>query len=367
MINQKLLEEATHKFKTSNDDMVIGSPGYIQDFITECYVRYDPSKRGNTLQKFIIHEMSEHAFGVPATWDRGDFSVGQFKQISYNDRLLKINSYLGSVIRSSKVKDRKGLISLTKGINQRVFECLSTFCEIKTSYLSSDGNYTIGNIRTYQNYQYLVLLLVDCENSFNYKIYVIPTSELKNIKMSHMHGTKKSNDDTKNPHLSFSIKKGSDFERYLSQWRLYGTFDELRLFCKKMSNKLSYKIKSITQEQYDFIINDEVKTFFKERGDEDILIYKELEVVSYIYKQFRKLKRESYGRGSWNWCYESNEWNSVIEYENRAFILDGDVYYGIMDKFNLTPLEMNTCFSMYFDKRYPNLKHYMILSTYTRR
>ena len=367
MINQELLNDATLKFRTSNDDMKLGGGGYIQDFITECYVRYDPSKRGNTLQKFILNELRDETFGVPATWDCGDFSIGQEKYLYYNNRLREITNYLNLCINSSKVKDRKVLIKLKSEINQRTFKALSTFCEIKTSYLSSDGYYTIGNIRTYQNYQYLVLLLVDCEDSFKDKIIVIPTSELKNIKMSHMHGTKKSNDDTKNPHLSFSIKKGSKFEMDLNQWRFYFGFDELRKFCKELSRKVFHKIKTINREQYDYIINDEVKLFFKERGDENVLIYPELDVLPHIYKLFRNLKKESFNRGESYWYDDKDKYKSIFEYENRAFIIDGDVYYNLMDKFNLTELEMNSCFSMYFDKRYPNLKHWMILKTYNRR
>ena len=356
MVNTELLEKAVHKFKTSNDDIPL--VGYIHDLIIECYVRYEPSKRGNTLQRLIIEYLDEYVCKSPATWDKGDFFIKP-KSVFNNNQLNKISNYLFSDEFSKKVKDVKKVKKIRKEFSKRVYESVSTFFEIKTSYLSNDGYYTVGNIRTYQNYDYLLLLLVDCENSFNYRLIMIPKSELGDIKMSHMHGTKKSNDDTKNPHLSFSIKKGSEFERSLSKWCVYGGFDELKNICKGHYGQVFRNISIMDKTQYNHIVNDDLKMLLNEMGVGHLSYNKEFDVIPYIYKKFRKLKKVSFMRGETYWEDENED--TYFYYQNRAFMVYDFVLSDISKEFNLTYDEVKKCLSTYFDKRYPSLRHFMVL------
>ena len=356
MVNKELLEKARHKFMTSNDDIPL--VGYIHDLVLECYVKYEPSKRGNTLQKLIINYLNDYVTKSPATWDKGDFYINP-KNVFNNNQLHKIYNYLFSDEFVKKVKNIKKVRKIRKEFCKRVYECVSKFIEIKTSYLSNDGYYTIGNIRTYQNYDYLLLLLVDCEDSFKYRLIMIPKSELSNINMSHMHGTKKSNDDTKNPHLSFSIKKGSDFERNLNKWCVYGGFETLKTFCKEQYVKVKRNISTMNKEQYDYIVNDDLKILFNEMGVNHLLYNKEFDVIPYIYSKFRKLKKVSHTRGLSSWVDVNGD--DYFYYQNRAFVIYDFVLNDISKKFNLTYDEVKKCLSTYFDKRHQNLKHFMVL------
>jgi hypothetical protein len=356
MVNEELLEKARHKFKTSNDDFPL--VGYIYNLIIECYVRYEPSKRGNTLQKLMINYLNDYIGKAPSGWNKGDFFIKP-RNIVNNHQLNKINDYLNSKELSKKLKNKKKIKKLREEFIKRIYDSISEFYEFKTSYLSSDGNYTIGNIRTYQNYDYLILLLVDCENSFNYRLLMIPKSELLGIKMSHMHGTKESNNDTKNPHLSFSITKGSDFERRLNKWCIYGGFEELKTFCKKNYYKSCHNVSTINKEQYEYIINDDIKMLLNEMGEYNLLNNKEFEVIPYIYKKFRKLKRNTFRRGESYWADENGV--DYFYYQNRAFIVSDFVLTDISKKFNLTYGEVKRCLSTYFNKRYHSLKHFMVL------
>jgi hypothetical protein len=356
MINQELLEKAKHKFKTSNDDIPLY--GYIHDLVIECYVRYEPSKRGKTLQKLIINYLNEYGVKSPDSWNNGDFFIKP-KNLIKNRQLYNINNYLHSNELSKKIGNKKKINSIIKGFSKRVYESVSTFFEIKTSYLNSGGYYSINNIRTYQNYEYLILLLVDCEYDFKYRLIMIPKSELGGIKMSHMHGTKESNNGTKNPHLSFSIKKGSEFERSLNRWCVYGGFNSLKMFCKECYDKVLHNILTINEEQYNYIVNDEIKTLLNDMGVGYMSHNNGFEVIPYIYKKFRKLKKMSWGRGESYWDDENGD--NYFYYQNRAFVVNNFIFSDISKEFNLTYDEVKNYLSTYFDRRYPSLKHLMIL------
>ena len=156
MINQELLEEATNKFRTSNDEIKLA--GNIIDLLMKCYIKYDPSKRGNMLQKLIIQYLGRDVYKAPSTWNCGDFALGS-QSFLWDKSFKNILTTLDGIIDGTKIKDRRLMLKMRKDFIRRFFEVVSTFYEIKTSYLSDDGTYTIGNIRTYQNYQYLVLFL----------------------------------------------------------------------------------------------------------------------------------------------------------------------------------------------------------------
>ena len=260
MVN--LLEEATHKFKTSNEDIKLS--GSISELILQCYIKYDPSKRGNTLQKLIIQHLSGSVTKAPSYMDKGDFYIDIRTLGDTNIDL--VNSILLSDSFTKFFKGSRTFSGLKKSFINRVYEVYSKFFEIKTSYLNKDGFYTVGNIRTYQNYDYLLILLVDCEDSFNYKILLIPKTDFCYIKMSHMHGTKKSNDNTQNPHLSFSIKKGSEFERSLDKYVVKNDFNGIQNFCDDYCKKIYENVKILTDDEYDYIVNASVKKLFEKMG-----------------------------------------------------------------------------------------------------
>ena len=95
-------------------------------------------------------------------------------------------------------------------------------------------------------------------------------------------------------------------------------------------------------------------------GVDDLLNNKEFEVIPYIYKKFRKLKKVTFTRGESYW--EDENGNDYFYYQNRAFIVYDSVLTDISKEFNLTYDEVKRHLSTYFNRRYPNLKHYMVLN-----
>lgn len=257
---QKLLIEANEKYERT--DMHFSWCNTFHELIMSYYINYEPSKRGNVLQKFIIEHLDDGVIPISAKNDRGDFclNLGWFG----HNNICSIHRLLTREDICNHFKKFKRFTEIKKNFMIRLFEVYSKFFELKTSYLSRDGFYTIGNIREYQQYDFLVLLLVDCQDNFNYKFLNIPKSELSNIKMADMYGTKKSNEGSKNVHQSFSIKKGSEFERHLiDKWLVEDGFDGLKRFCFDFILELYENPKVLTKDEFNYIVNHEIKHLLK--------------------------------------------------------------------------------------------------------
>ena len=97
-----------------------------------------------------------------------------------------------------------------------------------------------------------------------------------------------------------------------------------------------YKMKPMSQEEhnnFDFVEN----------------------VIKHIKSKMKGLKRESYERGNSSWFYKNGK--EALQYYNRFFIIDGYLYDELLNKFGLNERELDSIFSKFFDKRFPNLKH----------
>ena len=71
-----------------------------------------------------------------------------------------------------------------------------------------------------------------------------------------------------------------------------------------------------------------------------------------------KLNRESYERGSASWFNKEGE--EMLQYHNRFFLVNRNLYYEVQEKFGTHREETNSIFSKYFDKKYPKLRHFGI-------
>jgi hypothetical protein len=78
-------------------------------------------------------------------------------------------------------------------------------------------------------------------------------------------------------------------------------------------------------------------------------------VIKHIKSKMKGLKRESYERGNSSWFYKNGK--EALQYYNRFFIIDGYLYDELLNKFGLNERELDSIFSKFFDKRFPNLKH----------
>ena len=83
-------------------------------------------------------------------------------------------------------------------------------CEVKVSYLNKNGIYTLRNLRPYQDYTHYLIVFVDCEDSFKYKISLVEKNVINNtLHLSDMHGIKDVNINVTNKHLGGVVKKDS--------------------------------------------------------------------------------------------------------------------------------------------------------------
>jgi hypothetical protein len=78
-------------------------------------------------------------------------------------------------------------------------------------------------------------------------------------------------------------------------------------------------------------------------------------VIPYIRKKFRGMKRENFERGSANWYNKEGE--EVLQYHNRFFLVSEDIFIDVMEKFGLDSRETKRVFSKYFDSKFPSLRH----------
>jgi len=342
MINKKLLVKARHKFKTSNED--IPTDGSFNELLVKYYLKYEPSKRGKALESHFINSLQGLVSKTPEKWESGDFHIN-CDYMFENKCLKSINNFLHSDKLEKRVKDKKLIQKIKNDFNNNLIKTCSTFFELKTSYLNDRGYYRIGNIRTYQKYDNLLLLLIDCEDSFKYNIYLIPMSEIHTFNMCHMHGTTDSNKDTQNPHLSFSIAKGSQLERDMDKWRLPFGFKYLINKIESFKRK-ELDTKFIDESLFNTIIDDEMKKNLKLIGGHHYLKHKEIDIISYFNEKIGNCRKEViYHNKSYVWgfeqllapqyfWYDENN-NLVMDYYSSSIYLEKSVYFDITNKFKL--------------------------------
>ena len=118
-----------------------------------------------------------------------------------------------------------------------------------------------------------------------------------------------------------------------------GSEKEKELIDKLFDNE--YKLKPISKEEF---------------HDFDF----EGNIIKYIKSKMGKLNRESYERGSASWF--NKEGKEMLQYHNRFFLVNRNLYNEIQEKFGTRLRETDLIFSKYFDKKYPNLRHFGVTS-----
>jgi hypothetical protein len=111
------------------------------------------------------------------------------------------------------------------------------------------------------------------------------------------------------------------------------------------------KIIKLTESDLTNIIK---RVIMEENNDFNVEEFTE-KVIKYILPKLRGLRRESYGRGSAGW-YDKND-KEILQYYNRFFLVDGDLFSEVQEKFKLNERELNRIFSKLFTQKFPNLKH----------
>jgi hypothetical protein len=151
------VQDAIKKFKGCKKVNI--KLGFL-DFICECYVKLPPCSYGKKIEKKIKSLID--VIDVKTKEDRGDFRFG----------------------------DKYG--------------------EIKVSFLSDNSDsYTIRNIRLYQDLNYYLMCLIDCDDNFTPNFYLIPKDIMCLFSMCPMNGTKESNKGNDMIGYGMTVKKNS--------------------------------------------------------------------------------------------------------------------------------------------------------------
>jgi len=204
-----LLEVATEKFKKSKKGVTDFSKDF-QTFLIECFIHLTPASYGYQIQNRILGSLKK--IQVKSSKDNcGDFTIGNWE-------LLLCNEYLAQVMKFYEFNKyfmgentiapfRNVLLTILQEISIRY--CLP--CEIKVSYLNKNSKYyTLRNLRPYQNYTHYLIVFVDCDDSFKYKISLVNKNVINNLlTLSDMHGVKDVNIDVTNRHLGCVVNKNS--------------------------------------------------------------------------------------------------------------------------------------------------------------
>lgn len=155
MNNYKELAKA--KFYQSTDmNFDLG----FDDFIADCYVRLKPCSYGGIIEKKIRKDVN--LISVAPSENRGDVIFG-------GDR-----------------------------------------AEIKVSYLGKNRSYRLTHLRGWQDFKYYIICFVDCENDFEYELYLLDKTVMNNFKLVAMNGTHESNSENGNIEMCLTVKKGGD-------------------------------------------------------------------------------------------------------------------------------------------------------------
>ena len=211
---ENLLVLAKEKYLTKNN---ISEKDYrlnFNHFILKIFLNCDPASYGKQFSNKLVFDLKRRLkteIGcVSDSLDRGDFSINYIPK---------------NVLEQNKTN-----------IEPKYYE-------IKLSFLGKSKNYTIRNLRRYQNLDGYLLSFVDCENSFNQEIYLITSEDLFNncgFKFTAMNGTKERNEKNQDFGLGVAFKKDSIIHENIKKLNLLdgNDFESLISYFEGVRNDL---------------------------------------------------------------------------------------------------------------------------------
>jgi hypothetical protein len=248
---ENLLEIAQKKFKKTKE----GVNNFSKDFkifLLECYIHLTPASYGNQIQKRILKHLNK-VEPLSSKRNCADFSIGNWELLLCNEYIKKVMDYYEAnkyFISDNMIAPyRNVLLTLLNYFREKY----NYSGEIKVSYLNKSGSYTIRNLRPYQKYTHYLIFIVDCEDSFKYKISLIERNVLsKTLHLSDMHGIKDVNVDVTNKHLGGTIKKNSYEEEIIfNEYNLLesNSFESINNEITKILRPAEEEISKLTFEE----------------------------------------------------------------------------------------------------------------------
>jgi hypothetical protein len=167
----------------------------LQEFIIECFLDYSPSSYGKYIQEKIMNACIREGIYIKKISDKenkGDCEL----VYPYGSLQIDYNGDYGKQTFTWTPSD--------KFIIKKNFE-------IKVSYLGKNGNYTLRNLRPYQNVEGgYIICLIDCELDFQPNFYLVDSSVIfQNFTLSHMNGVGSEHTNQAFENYGVSIGDGS--------------------------------------------------------------------------------------------------------------------------------------------------------------
>lgn len=162
------------------------------------------------MRKNYYIEMAKERKSISNIIDGADYdlSIDEFIcEISYK---CSPNVY-GTIFPKKVCYDSKnGMVEVSRTLE--LGDCLigkSKYAELKISFISKSGSYSIRNIRRWQNFDYFILCFVNSNDNFKAKYYCVEKEVITNnssLVLGFMNGTKASNMNNDKVGMAVSIK-----------------------------------------------------------------------------------------------------------------------------------------------------------------
>lgn len=209
-MNNHLLKLAQEKYSIKN--LIYDNEYYepMEDFLLKLYIRCDPASYGKKFTKKLKLDAYDKNYDFSNICDSGDSG----------DILMSFKYFINSCELGFKV------ITYARGTKTKIVPIYKLDnipfkkIEVKISYLGISDNYSIKNIRPYQDFDYFLLCFVDCTDNFK-QIFVLVNkifiTENINITLTPEHGTKKTNEHNKKMGYGTCFDKNSHKFEYIKE------------------------------------------------------------------------------------------------------------------------------------------------------
>ena len=187
----------------------------IDDFKCLLYCECDPASYGKWMEKKLEYDTNYLIRKITASEDCGEFNIG-------------------------------GKIS-----------------EMKTTYLNMSGVYRLANVRQWQKIDYYVLFLIDCDNDFNLRVFMVSKEFLyENLKFKPMDNVQSVNDNNDKVNMGTTFKP--DFIDKLEKYNILrgSTYNDLKDYIYYMNDKQNVE-KKITKRKVNKVRNKKTKITIK--------------------------------------------------------------------------------------------------------
>lgn len=190
MKNTPWLNQAIERKKTKNKITKTDLEMNINEYVCKLYCICDPASYGKWLEKKFIYDTIGYVSTIDAKHDRGEMLIGE------------------------------------------------TINEMKSSYFNQAKVYRLANLRPWQRIDNYILFLIDTEDNFKLRVYVVPSKTIyENLNFAPMDNTMNVNETNERVNVGTTFNK--QFIEILNKDNILkgNTYDDLLIHAAINGNK----------------------------------------------------------------------------------------------------------------------------------